>query len=102
MNWMELAPNPRPMPTIVVVAVEAAEMHYDSLKTSEISFWRSVQCASLVSQALVDGHFRKNEWLLDGWTAHPLVARLRHAAARWIGRSAGDVSEHSSAWRSSL
>jgi hypothetical protein len=37
MNWMELAPNPRPMPTILVVAVEAAEMQYDSLETSEIS-----------------------------------------------------------------
>jgi len=37
MNWMELAPNTRPMPTIVVVAVEAAEMQYDSIETSEIS-----------------------------------------------------------------
>jgi hypothetical protein len=37
MNWMELAPNTRPMPTILVVAVEAAEMQYDSTETSEIS-----------------------------------------------------------------
>jgi hypothetical protein len=37
MNWMELAPNTRPMPTIVVVAVEAAEMQYDSIETSETS-----------------------------------------------------------------
>jgi hypothetical protein len=37
MNWMELAPNPREMPKIVVVAVEAAEMQYDSIETSEIS-----------------------------------------------------------------
>jgi hypothetical protein len=37
MNWMELAPNTRPMPKIVVVAMEAAEMQYDSIETSEIS-----------------------------------------------------------------
>ena len=37
MNWMPLAPNTGKMPTIVVVAVEAAEMHYDSIETSEIS-----------------------------------------------------------------
>jgi hypothetical protein len=37
MNRMELAPDTRPMPAIVVVAVEAAEMQYDSLETSEIS-----------------------------------------------------------------
>jgi hypothetical protein len=37
MNWMELAPDTRPMPTIVVVAVEAAEMQYDSIETTEIS-----------------------------------------------------------------
>jgi hypothetical protein len=37
MNWMQLAPNTRQMPTILVVAVEAAEMHYDSIETSEIS-----------------------------------------------------------------
>jgi hypothetical protein len=37
MNWMELAPNPRQMPTILVVSVEAAEMKYDSIETSEIS-----------------------------------------------------------------
>jgi hypothetical protein len=37
MSWMELAPNTRPMPTIIVVAVKAEEMHYDSLETSEIS-----------------------------------------------------------------
>jgi hypothetical protein len=37
MNWMELAPNARPMPTIVVVAIKAAEMQYDSIETSEIS-----------------------------------------------------------------
>ena len=37
MNWMQLAPNTRPMPTILVVAVEAAEMQCDSLETSEIS-----------------------------------------------------------------
>ena len=36
MNWMELAPNACPMPTIVVVAVEAAEMQYDSIEASEI------------------------------------------------------------------
>jgi hypothetical protein len=37
MNWMELSPNTRPMPTIVVVAVEDAEMQYDSIESSEIS-----------------------------------------------------------------
>jgi hypothetical protein len=37
MSGMELAPNARPMPTIVVVAVEAAEMQYDSIETSKIS-----------------------------------------------------------------
>jgi len=37
MNWMELAPNTGQMPTILVVLVEAVEMQYDSLKTSEIS-----------------------------------------------------------------
>ena len=37
MNWMQLAPNTRQMPTILVVAVEAAEMQYDSIETSEIS-----------------------------------------------------------------
>jgi hypothetical protein len=37
MNWMELTPNTRPMPTIVVIAVEAAEMQYDSIERSEIS-----------------------------------------------------------------
>jgi len=37
MNWMELAPNTRKMPTILVVAVEGAEMQYDSIETSEIS-----------------------------------------------------------------
>ena len=37
MNWMELAPDPRKMPSIVVVAVEATEMQYDSIETSEIS-----------------------------------------------------------------
>src|SRR6266566_7497250 len=37
MNWMQLAPNTGPMPTIVVVAVETAEMQYDSIETSEIS-----------------------------------------------------------------
>jgi hypothetical protein len=37
MNWMELAPNTRPMPAIIVVVVEAAEMQYDSIETSEIS-----------------------------------------------------------------
>jgi hypothetical protein len=37
MNWMHLAPNTRHMPTIVVVAVEAAEMQYDSIERSEIS-----------------------------------------------------------------
>src|SRR5205823_1803670 len=31
MNWMELAPNTRQMPTILVVAVEAAEMQYNSI-----------------------------------------------------------------------
>jgi len=33
---MELAPNTREMPTILVVAVEGAEMQYDSIETSEI------------------------------------------------------------------
>ncbi|MEY2527888.1 MAG: hypothetical protein QOE73_2659 [Verrucomicrobiota bacterium] len=37
MNWMQLAPNTRPMPTILVVSVEAAEMQYDSIERSEIS-----------------------------------------------------------------
>jgi hypothetical protein len=37
MNWMELAPNTRQMPTILVVVVEGAEMQYDSIETSEIS-----------------------------------------------------------------
>ena len=37
MNWMELAPNTRKMPTILVVAVEGAEMQYDSIERSEIS-----------------------------------------------------------------
>jgi len=37
MNWMQLAPNTRQMPTILVVAVEAAEMQYDSIEMSEIS-----------------------------------------------------------------
>src|SRR5436853_4878432 len=37
MNWMELAANTRQMPTILVVSVEAAEMQYDSIETSEIS-----------------------------------------------------------------
>ncbi len=37
MNWMQLAPNTRQMPTIVVVAVEGAEMQCDSIETSEIS-----------------------------------------------------------------
>jgi hypothetical protein len=37
MNWMELAPNTRQVPTILVVSVEAAEMKYDSIETSEIS-----------------------------------------------------------------
>jgi hypothetical protein len=36
MNWMQLAPSTRQMPTILVVAVEAAEMQYDSIETSEI------------------------------------------------------------------
>jgi hypothetical protein len=34
---MEFEPNTRPMPTIVVVAVKAEEMHYDSIEASEIS-----------------------------------------------------------------
>jgi len=37
MSWMQLAPNTRQMPMILVVAVEAAEMQYDSIETSEIS-----------------------------------------------------------------
>jgi hypothetical protein len=37
MDWMQLAPNTHQMPTILVVAVEAAEMQYDSIETSEIS-----------------------------------------------------------------
>lgn len=37
MNWMQLAPNARPMPAIVVIAVEGAKMQYDSIETSEIS-----------------------------------------------------------------
>jgi len=37
MSWMQLAPNTRQMPTILVVAVEAAEMQYDSIEMSEIS-----------------------------------------------------------------
>jgi hypothetical protein len=37
MNWMELAPETRQMPTILVVAIEAAEMQYDSIKRGEIS-----------------------------------------------------------------
>jgi hypothetical protein len=37
MDWMELAPNTRQMPTIFVVAVEGTEMQYDSIETSEIS-----------------------------------------------------------------
>ncbi len=37
MNWMEFAPDTRPMPTIIVIAVEGAEMQYDSIETSEIS-----------------------------------------------------------------
>ena len=37
MNWMELAPDTRPVPTIVVVPVAAAEMQYDSIETSETS-----------------------------------------------------------------
>ncbi len=37
MNWIQLAPNTREMPTILVVSVEGAEMHYDSIETSEIS-----------------------------------------------------------------
>lgn len=37
MDWMDLAPKTRQMPTIVVVAIEAAEMQYDSIETSEIS-----------------------------------------------------------------
>jgi hypothetical protein len=36
MNWMQLAPNTPQMPTMLVVLVEAAEMQYDSLETSEI------------------------------------------------------------------
>ena len=39
MNWMQLAPNTRPMPTVVVVVIEAAEMHYDSSETSEVSWF---------------------------------------------------------------
>jgi hypothetical protein len=37
MDWMQLAPNTREMPTIFVVAVEGAEMQYDSIERSEIS-----------------------------------------------------------------
>jgi len=37
MNWMQLAANTRQMPTILVVSVEAAEMQYHSIETSEIS-----------------------------------------------------------------
>src|SRR6266446_9082810 len=37
MNWMQLAPNTRQMPTILEVSVEAAEMQYDSIETSESS-----------------------------------------------------------------
>jgi hypothetical protein len=37
MNWMQLAPNTRQMPTILVVAIEGAEMQYDSIEGSEIS-----------------------------------------------------------------
>jgi hypothetical protein len=37
MNWMELTPDTRQMPAILVVAVEAAEMQYDSIEMSEIS-----------------------------------------------------------------
>jgi hypothetical protein len=37
MNWMQLTPNTRQMPTILVVAVEAAEMQHDTIETSEIS-----------------------------------------------------------------
>jgi hypothetical protein len=38
MNWIELAPNARQMPTIVVVAVKGAEMQYDSIEAGEISW----------------------------------------------------------------
>src|SRR3954469_14748338 len=37
MSWMELAPDTGPMPKIVVVPVETAEMQYDSIETSQIS-----------------------------------------------------------------
>jgi len=37
MDWMELAPDTRQMPTILVVTVEGAEMQDDSIERSEIS-----------------------------------------------------------------
>ena len=37
MNWMQLAPNTRKMPAILVVSVEAAELKHDTIETSEIS-----------------------------------------------------------------
>jgi hypothetical protein len=72
MNWMELAPNTCQMPTILVVAVEAAEMHTDSIETSEISrfgAWFNVH--HLFLKPLLAGISEKNEWPLDRWAAHP-------------------------------
>jgi hypothetical protein len=37
MNWVQLAPNTCEMPTIPVVAGEAAEMQHDTVEMSEIS-----------------------------------------------------------------
>jgi hypothetical protein len=72
MNWMELAPNTRPMPTIVVVAVEAAEMQYDSSEMSEISrFGDRFSVHHLFLKRLSTGISEKNEWRLDRWAPHP-------------------------------
>jgi len=72
MNWMELAPNTCQMPTILVVALEAAEMHTDSIETSEICwFGAPFNVHHLFLKPLLAGISEKDEWPLDGWAAHP-------------------------------
>jgi hypothetical protein len=68
MNWMQLAPKTRKMPTILVVAVEAAEMQYDSIETSEISwFGARFSVHHLFLKPLSTGISEKFEELLNRW-----------------------------------
>ena len=87
---MQLAPNTRPIPMTIVVAVEAAEMQYDSIETSELSdFSARFSVHHLFLKPLPTGISEKLN--------HLSVARLRHSAAkvdRIIGKNCpGDGGE---------